>query len=262
MRRTGAHLRFAAAALLIAMLAALAGPAAVRAADPPKELVTFVEQAIQSGFKPEAVRQTALRAGWAADAVDAVLARRQSLELPSPAKPPEEAHRDNLRNVPEDYVIGEGDVIQISVWREPDASVTAAVVRPDGRISMPLLKQIHIAGMTLADAEILVARQLAAFIHEPDVTVVIKEIHSKKVYVVGAVKKEGPLPYTYRMTVLQALSEAGGLNDYARRKKIYVLRSRDGKQARVPFDYDAVLKGERVELNIELLPGDSVVVPH
>jgi polysaccharide export outer membrane protein len=92
--------------------------------------------------------------------------------------------------------------------------------------------------------------------------VVVSAIHSKKIYMVGAVKKEGPTPYTYRMTVMQALSEAGGLNDYAKRKKIYILRAQNGKDYKIPFDYEAVLRGERMELNIPLLPSDTVVVPH
>jgi polysaccharide biosynthesis/export protein len=79
---------------------------------------------------------------------------------------------------------------------------------------------------------------------------------------IGAVKKEGPIQYTYRMTVMQALSEAGGLTEYAKRKKIYVLRTENGKEYRLPFDYDAVLKGERMDSNIPLLPNDTLVVPH
>ena len=79
---------------------------------------------------------------------------------------------------------------------------------------------------------------------------------------IGAVKKEGPIPYTYRMTIMQAISEAGGLTDYAKRKKIYVLRTENGKEFRLPFDYDAVLRGEHMELNIPLLPNDTLVVPH
>ena len=89
----------------------------------------------------------------------------------------------------------------------------------------------------------------------------MSQIHSKKLYMVGGVKTEGPIPYTYRMTVMQAISEAGGVTDYAKRKKIYILRTLNGKEYKLPFDYDAVLKGERMELNIPLLPGDTIVVP-
>jgi len=163
--------------------------------------------------------------------------------------------------VPDDYQIGAGDELQISVWKEPDASVAGVVVRPDGKISMPMLKEISVIGLTPTQAEKAITEQLVKFISTADVTVIVKAINSKKIYVVGGVKKEGPIPYTYRMTILQALSEAGGLSDYAKRKKIYVLRHENGRDYQLPFDYDAALRGARMELNIPLLPGDTLVVP-
>jgi polysaccharide export outer membrane protein len=167
------------------------------------------------------------------------------------------------RNVPDEYRIGEGDVIQVNVWGERDASVGAIVVRPDGMITMPLIKDIRIAGLTPAEAEKVISEPLSKIIKAADVTVIVNQINSKKVFLVGGgVKKEGPLSYTYRMTVMQALSEAGGLTDYAKRKKIYVLRTENGRQFKLHFDYDAVLNGERMELNIPLMPGDTVVVPN
>ena len=161
-----------------------------------------------------------------------------------------------------EYQIGAGDVVQVSVWGEQSASVPSAVVRPDGKISMPLLKEVTVAGLTPAQAEKSIAEQLDQFIKGANVTVVVSQINSKKIYLLGAVKREGTISYTYRMTVMQALSEAGGLTDYAKRKKIYVIRIENGKEYRLPFDYDAVVKGERMELNIPLEPGDTIVVPH
>jgi len=167
------------------------------------------------------------------------------------------------RGVPDEYRIGEGDVIGVSVWGEPAASVNGAVVRPDGMITMPLIKDVHIAGMTPREAEKAITDLLSTQIRAADVTIIINQALSKKIFFVGGgVKKEGPLPYTYRMTVMQALSEAGGLSDYAKRKKIYVLRNENGRQYKLPFDYDAVLKGEHMEQNIQLLPGDTIVVPN
>jgi polysaccharide export outer membrane protein len=166
------------------------------------------------------------------------------------------------RGVPDDYQIGAGDVLHISVWKEPEASVPSVVVRPDGKISMPLLKEISVVGLTPSQAEKIITEQLSKFITAADVTVVVSGINSKKIYITGAVRKEGPIAYTYRMTIMQAISEAGGLNDYAKRKKIYVLRNEDGREFRLHFDYDAVLKGEHMELNIPLQPGDTLVVPH
>jgi len=167
------------------------------------------------------------------------------------------------RGVPDEYRIGEGDVLGISVWGEPAASVAAVVVRPDGIISMPLIKDVRVAGMTPAEAEKNITDLLSKQIRAADVTVIVSEINSKKVFFVGGgVKKEGPLQYTYRMTIMQGISEAGGLTDYAKRKKIYVLRNENGRQYKLPFDYDAVLRGERMELNLPLLPGDTIVVPN
>jgi polysaccharide export outer membrane protein len=166
------------------------------------------------------------------------------------------------RGVPYDYKIGAGDVLQVSVWKEPEASVPSVVVRPDGMISLPLVKDVPVLGLTPKKAEAMIAEELSHFITDANVTVVVAEINSKKIYLVGALKKEGPVAYSYRMSVMQAISEGGGLTDYAKRKKIYVLRSEGGRQTRVPFNYDAVIKGEHMEMNIALLPDDTVVVPH
>jgi polysaccharide export outer membrane protein len=167
------------------------------------------------------------------------------------------------RGVPDEYRIGEGDVIQINVWGEPTASVTGVVVRPDGMITMPLVKDISVAGLTPAEAEKTITEQLSKQIKAADVTVIVNQINSKKIFVVGGgVKKEGPISFTYRMTVMQALSEAGGLTDYAKRKKIYVLRNENGRQYKLNFDYDAVLKGEHMETNYRMIAGDILVVPN
>ena len=167
------------------------------------------------------------------------------------------------RGVPDEYRIGEGDVLQVSVWGEPAASVPNVVVRPDGMISMPLIKDVHVSGLSPAEAEKTITELLSKQIRAADVTVIVSGINSKKVFFVGGgVKKEGPIAYTYRMTIMQGISEAGGLTDYAKRKKIYVLRNENGRQYKLVFDYDAVLKGEHMELNLPLLPGDTIVVPN
>jgi len=198
-------------------------------------------------------------------------------ESPKPAEPVSPPHEEgappaaegtpkpvaDASNGQSTYRIGEGDVLQISVWGERDASVPSGVVRPDGMITMPLIKDVHVAGLTTAEAEKLITSKLSSQIKAADVTVIVSQINSKKIFMVGGgIKKEGPIAYTYRMTVMQALSEAGGLTDYAKRKKIYVLRTENGRQFKLPFDYDAVLKGEHMELNIPLMPGDTVVVPN
>jgi polysaccharide export outer membrane protein len=264
-------LRQTIAALVFTLAAAAAGanddPQAV-----PKGLVDYIRSAKTAGLPDSDIQKNAAQAGWQpADIAKAMAgagapakAAPRANGKESPPAPPARRPAGEVpgHGVDDDYRIGAGDIIQISVWKEPDASVASTVVRPDGKISMPLLKDVSVVGLKPRDAEERIAELLAKYINDPDVTVVVNEINSKKVYVVGAVKKEGPLPYTYRMTVIQALSEAGGLTDYAKRKKIYVLRNENGRDFRLPFDYDAVLRGERMELNIALLPGDTLVVPH
>jgi polysaccharide export outer membrane protein len=161
----------------------------------------------------------------------------------------------------DDYVIGAGDTLQVSVWKEPDVSVPSVIVRPDGLITVPLIKETAVAGLTPRQAENLITERLSKYLNAPNVTVVVTASTSKKVYVIGAVRKEGPLPYTYRMTVMQALSEAGGLNEYAKRRKVYILRTEGGREYRLDFNYEDVLRGERMEQNIVLLPGDTIVIP-
>ena len=167
------------------------------------------------------------------------------------------------RGVPDDYQFGAGDAMDINVWKEPDASVHGAVIRTDGKISMPLLKEVEVVGLTPTQLEKLITERLVAggMINSPDVTVIVTGTSSKKIYVQGQVKKEGPIPFTYNMSVMQALSEAGGISPYAKKTRIYILRRENGKTFQLPFDYAAVLKGQRLELNIQLQAGDMIVVP-
>ena len=162
----------------------------------------------------------------------------------------------------DEYRVGEGDVLQVSVYGEPTVSVGAVVVRPDGKISIPLLGDVAAAGMTPTQLAKSISEKLSDIIKNADVTVVMNQLNSKKIYIIGGVKKEGPIPYTYKMSILQAISEAGGLTEYAKRSKIYVLRNDNGKRVEFRFDYDAVLKGQHIETNIELIAGDTLVVPH
>jgi polysaccharide biosynthesis/export protein len=229
-------------------------PVRAETAAVPKDLLQYVKNARELGLQDDQVRQAAVNAGWKAPLVDATLAATRRTDLKTAGPPPPDVN-------PDEYQIGPGDVLQVMVWKEPEASVPSVVVRPDGKIAMPLLKEIGVAGMTPHQAEEAINEKITEFIPGADVTVVVARIDSKKIYVVGAVKKEGSMPLAYRMSVLQALSEAGGLTDYARRQKIYVLRMADGKQYRYPFNYDQVIKGEQSEQNIWVQPGDTIVVP-
>jgi polysaccharide export outer membrane protein len=157
----------------------------------------------------------------------------------------------------EGYKIGSGDVLDILVWKEPDASIAGMVVRADGKVTIPFLKDIQVAGFTPADLEQKIKQDLSKYIQDAEVTVLIKSVVSEKVYVLGAVRRAGPLVMTAPITALQAIAEAGGPTDYAKKKKTYVLR---GGQ-KIPFNYDAIIKGQNMEQNMLLLPGDTIVVP-
>lgn len=223
----------------------------VKEQEPPKSEAPA--QAVKPAFEQPSTASAPQRAGGETPAASATPAGNDGGSAPKAIQ----------RNVPEEYRIGEGDVIQVSVWGEREASVGSVVVRPDGMITMPLLKDVRVAGLTPGEAEKVIAEPLSKLIKTADVTVIINQINSKKIFMVGGgIKKEGPLPYTYRMTVMQAISEAGGMTDYAKRKKIYVLRNENGRQFKLPFDYDAVLNGKRMEMNHILLPGDTLVVPN
>jgi len=159
-----------------------------------------------------------------------------------------------------EYKIGPQDVLRIDVWKEPEISRTAPV-RPDGRISLPLINDVQAAGLTAAQLAAVIADGLRKYITNPQVTVGVTEINSRRVYVTGEVTRPGAFPLLPNMTVLQALSSSGGFSQFAKLKGIYVLRMEDGKQVKHPFNYKEVISGKKPELNIQLQPGDVIVVP-
>jgi polysaccharide biosynthesis/export protein len=158
------------------------------------------------------------------------------------------------------YVIGPGDLLDVSVWKEPDVS-RAVPVRPDGKISLPLIDDVQAEGQTPLQLSALIAGKLARFLKEPQVTVIVTQINSQRVFVVGEVARVGAMALIPGMTVLQALASAGGFTPFADTKKIHIFRTVNGKQLEFPFNYRDVLKGEKTEQNIKLEPGDMIVVP-
>jgi polysaccharide biosynthesis/export protein len=158
-----------------------------------------------------------------------------------------------------DYVIGADDVLQVSVWHEPDMKETLPV-RPDGKISLPLLNDVQAAGLTPVQLKDSITEKLKKYIADPRVTVVITAMNSRRIFVTGEVTHSGPMNLLPHMTVLQALAEAG-FTQFANLKGIYLLRTENGKQTKLPFNYKEVVKGNHPEQNIALKPGDTVVVP-
>jgi polysaccharide export outer membrane protein len=158
------------------------------------------------------------------------------------------------------YKIGPQDLLKIDVWKEEQLTRTVPV-RPDGKITLPLLNDVQAAGLTPMELAGVISDQLKKYINNPKVTVSVTEINSRRVYVTGEVLKAGAYALLPHMTVLQALSSSGGFTQFARVKNIYVLRPENGKQVRMPFNYKEAVRGKNSEQNLELLPGDVIVVP-
>ncbi len=158
-----------------------------------------------------------------------------------------------------DYVIGPEDVLHVAVWKEADLTATLPV-RPDGKISLPLLNDVQAAGLTPMQLADSLTEKLKKYVASPRVTVVVTAINSKRIYLVGEVSHTGAIPMLPNMTVLQALSSAG-LTQFANAKKIYVMRVQNGKQEKLPVNYRKLVKGEQMDQNYLLQPGDTIVVP-
>jgi polysaccharide export outer membrane protein len=156
------------------------------------------------------------------------------------------------------YRIGVEDELQISVWREPELS-TMAVVRPDGKITLPLVNDVNVVGLKPDELQTLLAGRLQPFVNEPQVTVIARTIRSRKVYLVGQVLHQGSYPLNGNLTVLELIAYAGGVTAFAKSSSIYVLRVEKGQKVRIPCNYKKALSGKGQ--NISLLPGDVVVVP-
>jgi polysaccharide export outer membrane protein len=158
------------------------------------------------------------------------------------------------------YVIGAQDVLDINVWKEPDVS-RVVPVRPDGKISLPLLNDVQAAGLTPAQLAAQITESLKKYVTSPQVTVIVATINSQRVYILGEVTRPGAFPLLPGMSVLQALSSAGGFTQFAKVKSIFVRRVENGKETKFPFNYKEVISGKKPEQDILLKAGDTIVVP-
>jgi polysaccharide export outer membrane protein len=161
---------------------------------------------------------------------------------------------------PADYVIGADDQLKIVFWRD-DSLSGDVVVRPDGKISLTLLNDIQAAGLTPNQLRESLVQAAARYVTDPSVTVIVKSINSRKVYVTGQVNKPGPFLLNDNMTVLQMLAVAGGLQEWADADHILVMRTEQGQTKSYKFNYKDVRKGKNLQQNILLKPGDTIVVP-
>ena len=162
--------------------------------------------------------------------------------------------------LPPGYVIGAEDVLSIVFWRDKEMSADV-VVRPDGKISLPLLNDVEAAGRTPDQLRAQLIKAASKYLEEPTAAVVVKEIHSRKVFVSGQVGKPGSYPLIGEMNVLQMIAHVGGLLEYADSKNIVIIRNEDGQERRFKFNYKDVVKGKNVLQNIMLKPGDTIIVP-
>lgn len=163
--------------------------------------------------------------------------------------------------VADDFVIGPEDVLAISVWREPELSVKDIIVRPDGKISLPLVNDIQASGLTPRQLQMRLAERLKEFIDAPNVTVVVTKIESQAVSIVGKVSKPGVYPLGAPMTVLELLARSGGFQEEAKTKRIRIVRNEGGRTTQFAFNYSEVSAGKNLKQNITLKNGDVVIVP-
>jgi polysaccharide export outer membrane protein len=161
---------------------------------------------------------------------------------------------------PAGYIIGPDDQLSVVYWREKDMSADV-VVRPDGLISLPLLNEVQASGLTPEQLRAAITKGATKFVEEPTVSVVVKAINSRKVFITGQVGKPGYYPIAGPTTVLQLIATAGGVAEYANKSKISIIRKEGGKDVSFRFNYGDVIKGKNLTQNIELKPGDTVVVP-
>lgn len=162
--------------------------------------------------------------------------------------------------VPPGYVIGTDDLLSIVYWKDKDMSADAKV-RPDGRIALPLINEVQAAGLTPEQLQKRLTEESRKYMEDASITVVVREINSRRAFITGEVNKPGPYPLTSATTVMQLISLAGGLRDYANAKNIMIMRSEGGRQIALKFNYKDVASGKNLKQNIELQPGDTVVVP-
>jgi polysaccharide export outer membrane protein len=162
--------------------------------------------------------------------------------------------------VPPGYLIGTDDMLSIMFWKDRDMS-TDVQVRPDGRIALPLLNEVQAAGLTPDQLRQQIMEESKKYIEDANITVVVRQINSRKVFITGEVNRPGPYPLTSATTVMQLIATAGGLREFANSKKIVIMRKENGKPISLAFNYKDVVSGKNLTQNIELKPGDTVVVP-
>ncbi len=173
------------------------------------------------------------------------------------------AQSNQAQDLPErnsEYIIGAGDVLEISVWNEPDLSRTV-FVRIDGRISLPLIGDVVATGKSPEALASLLEDEARKYIAEPNISVILTASNSKRYYLLGQIEKPGEYPIDYPVTLLQAIAKAGGFKEWAKTSKILIFRRQSGVEKILTFNYDSLTKGEDLAQNILIAPGDTIIIP-
>ena len=181
-----------------------------------------------------------------------------SFACAGPQPPPAEFEAAPKEGV---YVIGTGDRLRVDVWQNTGVSLGEVPVRPDGKITMPLVDDVQAAGLTTDELKTVIAQELSEFIQNPTVTVVLLAPLSKRAFVLGEVRSPGVVSLGAQMRVLEAITSVGGFSTFANKSEVRVIRYVDGKELDYRFDYDAYVAGDAPGTNVVLHPGDTVLVP-
>ena len=168
--------------------------------------------------------------------------------------------RAQARHESPSYLIGPNDILSIYVWKEPELTREVTVM-PDGRVTFPLTGEMVAQGRTASQLKEMITEKLEKYVTAPEVSVMVKESRSQVIYAIGKVAKPGSYPLTFSMTVVQALSAAGGFKEWADQKNIIIVRRQAGKEIQIPFNFNEFASGQNLEKNILLEPGDTIVVP-
>ena len=162
---------------------------------------------------------------------------------------------------PNDYQIGAGDILEITIWKEPDLSRAEVLVRTDGKVSFPLLNDVQAAGLTPLEMKRNMEIGLKEFISNPFVTITVTSPESQKIYILGEVLNTGEYPLTKNLTVLQAFALAGGFTEWASKKEIILMRKEGGKEKIYRINYKRIIKGKDLGQNLKLKADDTIIVP-
>jgi polysaccharide export outer membrane protein len=226
------------------------------------------------GFAAYVLAASGIVSGAQADAAMPKSNGSSAAPADSPAKPAKKDNKNNKKNDspppptgmnstvadsdPDTYHIGVEDELQISVWREPDLSGTS-VVRPDGKITLPVINEVYVVGLKTDELQALLSEKLKTIVNEPQVTVIVRQIRSRKVYLFGSIQHQGAFTLNGRKTILELIADGGGFSPFAKINGLYILRNVSGKQVRIPFNYKKAIAGHAE--NPVLQPGDMVIVP-